>query len=56
MSAPTTNTDSGMRFVCRGPEQFAWVHRLEMLPTDIDVTHMDDAEFDAFVEAQAAAA
>lgn len=44
--------DQGFRFVCRGPEKFEWVHRLEMLPTDIDCTHMDDAEFDAFVEAQ----
>lgn len=48
--------DLGMRFVCRSPEHFAWVHQLEVLPSDIDCTHMDDAEFDAFVEAQQAAA
>jgi hypothetical protein len=43
--------NENMRFIKRGTE-YQWVHRLEMLPDDVDCTHMDDAEFEAYVRSQ----
>jgi hypothetical protein len=39
----------GMRFVRRGPNEYRWVHPLDMRDTDTDCTDMSDAEFEMFV-------
>ena len=40
-----------MRLCHRIDNAVAWVHILEMTTADIDLTDMDDAEFEAYVRA-----